>query len=65
MVIRVLRLRPGRGPEVVEMENSLTPGIVKRTFAPGAYAKSLTAPAGPTNEIALASPEGVEPSLAT
>ena len=42
-----------------------TPGVVKRTFGPGAYGESVTAPAGATNEIALASPAGVEPALAT
>ena len=42
-----------------------TPGVVKRTFGPGKYGESVTAPSGAANEIALASPAGVEPALAT
>ncbi len=43
-----------------------TPGSVKRTFGPGKYAESVTNASSPTSgEVALASPGGFEPPLAT
>ncbi len=53
-------LQDGEGRPAYVM---FTPGSVRRTFGPGKHAAAIAA--GGANEIALVSPAGVEPALAT
>jgi hypothetical protein len=55
LAVDVLRDGDGKAAYVI-----FTPGVVQRTFGPGKYGESVTAPSTAVNEIALASPAGVE-----